>query len=222
MEVGAAGDLPVDEPVLHEAVQRGRNGRRSPPRCEDEAWFPGGIDIDAWRSDVAALDGEEAEWEEWVLNAYDAVRERLLAMRPLLEDANATVRMWAAYVLAWFPEDASTTLPVLREQVKHEGSADAAAAAIVAIGLLGDSGDDELVEWLQHEVGSETRSRRWAAATALARLTPGELPATAVDELRLTSSGDAPDLDGEPFPFFEGDLSGYAAATLAGLPAERS
>jgi HEAT repeats len=188
----------------------------------DEQWLPGGVDIDAWRSDVASLDGEEAEWEQWLLNAYDAVRASLPTMRQILEDDNPKVRMWASYVLAWFPEDASTSLPLLLERARRETNSGAAAAAIVAVGLLGRSGDDELVDWLRDEAGSENRLRRWAAATALARLRPADLPPAAVDELRLTSSGDRPDLDAERFPFFEGDLPAYAAATLAGLPPQRS
>jgi hypothetical protein len=105
----------------------------------DEAWLPGGVDIDAWRSDVAALDGEEAEWEAWVLNAYDAVRESLPAMRPLLEDANATVSMWAAGANS----DDDGVAGLRGVVARRSASAPCCAPTALATGSLGGLGSDQ-------------------------------------------------------------------------------
>jgi hypothetical protein len=187
----------------------------------DEEWLPQGISISALRSEVAALEGDDSEYGQWALNAYDAVREQLPVLRPLLDDDSPAVRMWTAYVLSWFPEEAATSLPTIFARAGSEQSRGPAAAAIVALGLLGAPDDAELIAWLEREAAGDDRARRWAAATALARLTPAS-PSARLDELARTAGGDEPDLDGERLPFFSGDLAGYAAASLTLLPAAAS
>ncbi|MFJ8435920.1 hypothetical protein ACIQ9P_31930 [Kitasatospora sp. NPDC094019] len=181
------------------------------------------------------------------LAAYDAVRAELSALSLLLEDEDAEVRATAAYLLAWFPEEADRTLPrllaLLDDAVDRAGGvaglgdeqpeAAATASALVAAGLLGGPA---LVPRLRPFLGAAGRLPRWAAAVALARLgtldgTPGGAPAgvwpvrtvpdagpTTAVLAELAAAEAAPPEPGPPLlEFHDGDLRGYAALSLTQL-----
>jgi hypothetical protein len=172
---------------------------------------PGDEDFDEDEGDYAYLESlSEADRNRLhayvELAAYDAVRSGVYMFRELLSDADADVRQAAAYTLAWFPEAAAGSLPGLDALI---GDAEpVAATALIAMGLLGGSIDEQCLR-------DERPVVRWAAAIAMARTRGDDLPAAAVTEL-LTWAGTTSDA-GVPVPFFDGDAAGYAAMALGRL-----
>lgn len=73
------------------------------------------------------------------MRSYDAVLAEIPALLTLLDDENPRVRTRTAYLLAWFPELADTSLPLLLDVVAHEHDAVAKATSLVAVGILGTS-----------------------------------------------------------------------------------
>jgi hypothetical protein len=147
------------------------------------------------------------------LDAYDAVRRELPSLAGLLEDGDAAVRTAAAYLLAWFPEESVRLLPPLLRLVERETDLAVLATALVAAGLLGDG---TLVDLLRGFLVAEQQPVRWAAATALVRLGAVGDGGAAVAELTAAQVV-LPEAGSAGIPFHEGDLRGYAAASLAGL-----
>jgi hypothetical protein len=160
---------------------------------DDEQWLP---------EQRPAAAGVAAEV---VLDTYAAVRAGVPLLGELLGDADPAVRTGAAYLLAWFPDDAARTLPALAVLAQRDDHAPAVAAALLAIGLLGGQPDPAAL--------TDTRRLvRWGAAVALARTDgPGADPRVA-DEL-LSWAGGAVAVD-RRMPFLDGDLGGYAAMAL--------
>ncbi|OIK23665.1 hypothetical protein VT52_031345 [Streptomyces malaysiense] len=151
------------------------------------------------------------------LGAYDAVRAGAPALLPLLGDADAAVRAGTAYVLAWFPEAAGESLPRLLATLDEEREPVVLATALVAAGLLGDTGTGpELALRLRPFLGAGEPVVRWAAATALARLGGRgvEAAVTADVAAELVAAARDPAPGEPPIPFHEGDLRGYSAASL--------
>ncbi|SEF91181.1 HEAT repeat-containing protein [Thermomonospora echinospora] len=205
----------------------------------DESWLPQAVDIVRWRTHVAetkATSPEEAQrkmdawveeapdenerrsrefWRTWhsfeyelrqavsELAAYDAVRAAVPALCGLLEDSDPGVRAGAAYVLGWFPEEAGTSLPALLRAAAAEPN------AVIAVGLVGDASH---VAPLRPFLRGQDPALRCAAALALARL--GVTEAEVIGELAVAAANPP---DDHWLVFFEGDLRGYASATLAGL-----
>ncbi|MGW3244435.1 HEAT repeat domain-containing protein [Streptomyces sp. NPDC001070] len=151
------------------------------------------------------------------LAVYDAVRGELPRLGALLDDTDPEVRAITAYVLAWFPEESGGTVPRLVRLLDGEANASVAASAIVALGLLGDP---SLSARLARYLTDRDRVLRWAAATALARLGGAGTGPDAVTEVvtELALAGAEPPEPCPPgIPFHEGDLRGYAAASLTQL-----
>ncbi|MDI1460627.1 HEAT repeat domain-containing protein [Catellatospora sp. KI3] len=144
------------------------------------------------------------------LDVYDAVRAGVPLLRELLRDPDPAVRIRAAYALAWFPEEAASSGPVLLaaatdardtfEQVR------VSATALVAASLLGHGPPADLL-------AAPDRVTRWAAAVATALVDGEDAPDAAVTELLGWASGAPRD----QIPFLDGNLAG-----LAGLVLERS
>ncbi|MFF7092398.1 hypothetical protein ACFY9A_08365 [Streptomyces rubradiris] len=86
----------------------------------------------------------------------------------LLDDADPRIRTRIAYLLAWFPEVAATTLPLLLARTAREDDPVVAATALVAAGLIGTAA---LAADFDPYLDAEEPLTRWAAATALVRIT---------------------------------------------------
>jgi hypothetical protein len=124
-----------------------------------------------------AEDDEERAWREGyctqvligaeaVVRSYDAVREALPALAVLLSSDSPELRAETASLLAWFPEFAATSVPLLTAFVASEASPGAAATGVVALGLLGAP---ETVPFIRRYLDSKTPELRWASAFALTR-----------------------------------------------------
>ncbi|MEU7678695.1 hypothetical protein AB0C42_28200 [Micromonospora taraxaci] len=157
-------------------------------------------------------------WAYVEVATYDAVRAGVPLFRTLLRHSDPGVRTVAAYTLAWFPEDATSSVPALAGAAREPGVASTpgeVATMLVASGLLGAAPD---ARWL-----TDPRPLvRWAAAVGRVRVLGAETdPATAEELLRWASApsddDDAEPAEGEWVPFLDGDLGGYAALALRQL-----
>jgi hypothetical protein len=150
------------------------------------------------------------------LAAYDAVRAGVPAFVDILAqpDASAGDRTGAAYALAWFPEEASVSVPALARAAADSEPA-VAASALVALGLVG--GDAE-VGTIEAALDDPRDVVRWGAAIALARLRgPAAGPRVAEELLTWARSDEG---SREEIPFLDGDLAGYASLALGQLGSE--
>ncbi|MFE0552071.1 hypothetical protein ACFW3A_21825 [Streptomyces pilosus] len=165
---------------------------------------------------VAAGNSPDARWS--ALQSYDAVLAELPGLLVLLDDDDARLRTRIAYLLAWFPEFSTTSLPRLLTLAAHEKDPVTAATALLAAGLVGPS---STAEDITPYLDATDPLMRWAAATALIRLAgldgtpvgPGLL-GRAVTELSAAARS--------PFDhvtdYCEGDLFGHIERTVHSLP----
>jgi hypothetical protein len=165
---------------------------------------------------VAAGNSPDDRWS--ALQSYDAVLTELPCLLALLDDDDARLRTRIAYLLAWFPEFAATSLPRLLALAAREKDPVTAATALLAAGLVGPS---STAEDIAPYLDATDPLMRWAAATALIRLAGlGETPVgpgllgRAVTELTAAARS--------PFDrvtdYCEGDLHGHIERTLHALP----
>ncbi len=132
--------------------------------------------------------------------AYDAGKVGVPFLRTLLSDPDLAVATRAAYALAWFPEEAADSIPVLSAATASDPVL--SATSLAALGLLGSDISEAFLTDAQPLT-------RWGAAIALAQTHRDTTPPLAVTELlHWTASPAASD---ERIPFLNGDLSGYAA-----------
>lgn len=154
------------------------------------------------------------------LLSYDAVRAELPGLLPLLDDPDPAVRTGTAYLSAWFPEEAATTLPLLLDRLRIEDSVTVTATALVAVGLLGDR---TLAPRLSSRLDAPEPLIRWAAATALARIGSAEgtdgLGTDLTEQVIAELAAAAADPPKPGIDYNEGDLPGYTSRSLLSLSA---
>jgi hypothetical protein len=154
-------------------------------------------------------------WAYVALATYDAVRAGVPVFRALLGHADPDVRLVAAYLLAWFPEEADDSVAALARAVDVAETPGAVATMLVSSGLLGAAPDGR---WL-----TDARPLvRWAAAIGRARVLGAAADPATVEELLRWASAPSEDdttepVEGEWVPFLNGDLGGYAALALRQL-----
>ncbi|MFJ5837540.1 hypothetical protein ACIQGO_12355 [Streptomyces shenzhenensis] len=153
------------------------------------------------------------------MRSYDTVLAELPTLLTLLGDENPQVRTRTAYLLAWFPDLADTSLPLLLDLAAHEHDAVAKATSLVAVGILGTT---TLAGTLAADLDAEDSLVRWAAAIAIAqtaRSADAEVDAPLLDRAiaELAAAAVAP----APVPatdYNQGDFHGHIANTLLALP----
>ncbi|WP_406361483.1 HEAT repeat domain-containing protein [Streptomyces sp. NBC_01579] len=200
----------------------------------DNNYLPNGYDPREDRANLAILRGEADDWAQWigeaaddkqrkqreesyaqvlidaeaVVRSYDAVREALPALAVLLTSGSPELRAETANLLAWFPESAETSIPLLKAFIADEGSPGAAATGVVALGLLGEPAT---VPFIGRYLDSPIVELRWASAFALTRF---GIAGLAVVEV-LTQVVARPPEKAETMSFLSGSYSGLAAMALA-------
>ncbi|WP_143070897.1 HEAT repeat domain-containing protein [Streptomyces malaysiense] len=148
---------------------------------------------------------------EAVVRSYDAVREALPALAVLLTSDSPELRSSTANLLAWFPESAATSVPLLKAFVADEVSPGAAATGVVALGLLGEPA---AVPFIRRYLDSPVVELRWASAFALTRFGIAD---PAVGDV-LTQVVARPPEKTETMSFLSGSYMGLAAMALAETP----
>ncbi|WP_431677880.1 HEAT repeat domain-containing protein [Kitasatospora sp. KL5] len=146
---------------------------------------------------------------EAVVRCYDAVREALPELAVLLSSDSPELRAETANLLAWFPESAATSVPLLQAFVADEVSPGAAATGVVALGLLGDPAT---VPFIERYLDSPVVELRWASAFALTRF---GIAGPAVVDVLTQAVARPPEKTGT-MSFLSGSYRGLAAMALAG------
>jgi hypothetical protein len=159
---------------------------------------------------------EERDAEKWALAAYDAVRRGVGVYREALDCGDPQVRLWAAYLLGWFPEERVASLPPLVRRLEVEPDPSVAATTAIATGLVAPAADAATWRALMGRLRAQQQVERWAAAIALARM--DQLPDRGVVEALYRCVRHAEPLV-HSVPYLEGDLPGLAALALADLEA---
>lgn len=200
----------------------------------DNNYLPNGYDPREDRAYLENLRGEADEWAQWIGEAaddeqrkqreeswaqalidaeavvcsYDAVREALPALAVLLTSGSGELRAQTANLLAWFPECAATSIPLLKAFIAEEGSPGAAATGVVALGLLGEP---ETVPFIRRYLDSPIVELRWASAFALTRFGIADPDVVEVLEQVLAR----PPEKAKTMSFLSGSYMGLAAMALA-------
>ncbi|GID96595.1 hypothetical protein Adi01nite_60070 [Amorphoplanes digitatis] len=144
------------------------------------------------------------------LSVYDAVRAGVPLYCALLADEDPSVRLAAAYALAWFGEDALAVGGPLASAA-GDARAEIAATALVALGLVG-TGDPAAERVVRAALADDRDLVRWGAAVAHARLRGPAADPAAAAELLSWAGGDGPTR--REVPFLDGDVSGLAGLAL--------
>ncbi|MER6981100.1 hypothetical protein [Streptomyces carpinensis] len=200
----------------------------------DNNCLPNGYDPREDRAYLSRLRGEADEWAQWIAEAadderrkqreescaqvlidaeavvrsYDAVREALPELAVLLTSGSPELRAETANLLAWFPESAATSIPLLKAFVADEVSPGAAATGLGALGLLGEPAT---VPFIGRYLDSPIVELRWASAFALTRF--GIAGPAVVDVLSQVVA--RPPEKTETMSFLNGSYRGLAAMALA-------
>jgi HEAT repeat protein len=205
----------------------------------DESWLPDPFPVASYRqravggdrilraAPTPAGDDDDSSYQYWMsldeqqqdqmyahieLAIYDAVRAGVPLYCALLADEDPSMRTAAAYALAWFSEDAGTSVGPLAAAAGDPEAA-VAATASVALGLVGT--DNRVAARTVHAALTDRRDLvRWGAAVALARL-HGPAADAAATELLSWAGGDG--ASRVEIPYLDGDLAGYAALALRHL-----
>ncbi len=146
-------------------------------------------DIRDWVAAGNPVDARDAS-----MRSYNAVLVELPALQGLVNDENPRVRTRTAYLLAWFPELAGTSLRLLLGLAAYEDDAVTKATSLVAVGILGMTAVPRI---LVACLDDEDSLVRWAAATAIAqtaRSAAAELDSPLLDRAvaELTAAAAAP------------------------------
>jgi len=191
----------------------------------EEAYLPDGVDALALRrrleeSDSKLSPSDRAECATYgygprvELDCYDAVRRGVPVLIERLVEDDERLRCAAAYALAWFPEDASQSLPALGRVLVGASDEAEVANALLAIGLLARSSHPTVDPLPFHGFLSHASLIvRTAAAIAVAR----DPLADDLVKILVNAIQSAEQLEdrGRDLRFNEGGLTGYASIVLA-------
>lgn len=218
-----------------------------------EAYMPFGFAdaIAAMREDLAELQartpeqraeedgdaewGSDEEWLGWIVAITDEARQGVPRFIQLLGEGRERVRVAAAFMLSWLPEEAEMFAPALWEAANNDRSDTVRANALIALALALD--DDAFAEYVPEVLGMLSDGEpivQFAAAVALGTRAPDDSP-DAVTQILLDAvaragaeeeeDADADDVEegdeearGEPswmIPWFDGEIGAYASAVLA-------
>ncbi|GAA1600601.1 hypothetical protein [Catellatospora bangladeshensis] len=149
-----------DHPYLVTGFPIGR--LRPSPDAVDESWH---LLYSEWSG--RTYDGRAPEGSA-ELRVYDAVRVEVPRIVPLLADPDGAVAEAAAYLLAWFPEQARTTVGPLVDAAFRGGlRRDARVSALLAAGLAARTPGPALSAGLEL-LSDPDGEVRWAAAASWA------------------------------------------------------
>ncbi|MCO5974804.1 HEAT repeat domain-containing protein [Actinoallomurus soli] len=123
------------------------------------------------RSSVGAL-GSEIMPDSYELDpdevaAYDAVKEGVPLFIDLLKGNDRQARIWAAYILGFFPERREEIVPILADVLASETDSQVAATVAISSGLVALPNDPRLSIALERRLHGRHRAERWGAAIGL-------------------------------------------------------
>lgn len=211
----------ADPSRMRSEVERRRQMSKAELEEDHQSWIAAAPNEEersarARRAEWRDLEAERDE-ERWAIEAYDAVRTGVPVYIAALEAPEKAVRLYAAYLLAWFPEEAKVISPAMRRLVAEEADPIVAATACVAAGLAGVKGDSALIDALSARRGSGNRGEAWSAALGLSRLVahPDRSLVADLYSCLFGATGPVP-----YWPFLGGDMSAMAAFMIRDIGPE--
>jgi hypothetical protein len=178
-----------------------------------EEYLPRGLDIGTWRAQLKDLPDENGKYLQWYLDAYEAVRRGVPTFVRLANEMDGEVRLAASYALAWFREDARTSIEVVRQRLEREHEPRLVANAALVLGLLAGYLGESESERLRALLASKDALIRQATAIALVTSLGPRAPVEAIQELIVALQAPAR----EELPWNGGDMLGYISKTLGSL-----
>lgn len=152
-------------------------------------------------------------WNDWERSVYDAVAERIASLAPLLREADESLRVAAAYALAWFPRAGANAIGDVRRAYDASTDEEARATLLIALAMLSrdDPNKNDLVSLLNRvHAGDGSANVRASAAAGLTLL-------GAVDD-DVVKTISAALIDGSTrrteMLWNDGDFVGYLASVL--------
>lgn len=209
---------PPDLTELRRTIQRQSGMTVAELKQEEQAWVAAAQTEEERRARAFQAEFSDPELERdeirWALQAYEAVQAGVPNYVAALSSPDPAVRLYVAYLLAWFPEEQQTSVPALARLLVNESEAVVAATACIAAGLCGNKDDQALTNLLSVRLSSPTRAERWSAAIGLGRLMsrPGRPVVEELYACLMEATAPVPH-----WPFLGGDMSAMSAFTLRDL-----
>jgi len=195
-----------------------------------EAFLPKGTNVEDWKDDVAYLKSELAEeddgnenyldWYKHIdayIDCYKAVLKEVPTYIQCLNDKDEMVRLNAIFALAWFREEAKTSISKVRELLKKETDPKLIASILITLSMLGaylnDTSDHNIFKQYIHE--KYTFLINVSAAISIINILQEDTEKEILDFL-ISNLEKINQLEISPvsFPWNDGDLVGYVADVL--------
>ncbi|MCA2218230.1 HEAT repeat domain-containing protein [Jidongwangia harbinensis] len=184
-------------------------------KADEAAWVAGAADLQerAARERRTSFSNVERDrlTEQWDIEAYDAVRAGVPVYVVALSANHPATQIYAAQLLAYFPEESPSVVPALIPLIGGEDPIVASAAAVAA-GICARGTEDPAAaaaiaaRWER----AENLAERWATGIGLAQLLNDPGPEILAD-VEAATEAPAPV---PHFPFLDGDIAAVAAYTL--------
>ncbi|MEV6305498.1 hypothetical protein AB0M02_39210 [Actinoplanes sp. NPDC051861] len=178
---------------------------------EQEAWVEAAGDEEerAAREHRALFADVEEDREQLAVDlaAYDAVRAGVPVYLEALTGPETAVRLYAAHLLSWFPEESARIVPALTRVIAGDPDPIVAATACVAAALCAPrrgEPDRALVAALATRLDSENLAERWSALIGSA-IAGAPVDTEELARCRDEAAGRVPH-----WPFLDGDIGAMA------------
>ena len=195
-----------------------------------EAFLPKGPNVEDWMDDVAYLKSELEEedngnkdyldWYKHIdayIDCYKAVLKEVPTYIQFIKDMDDNIRLNAIFALAWFREEANTSITKIRELLKKEENPTLIASILITLSMLGaylnDISDHNIFK--QYIEGDYPFLIKVSAAISMINILQENTEKETLDFL-IFNLEKISQLEISPgsFPWNDGDLVGYVADVL--------
>jgi len=195
-----------------------------------EAFLPKGPNVEDWMDDVAYLKSELEEedngnkdyldWYKHIdayIDCYKAVLKEVPTYIQFIKDMDDNIRLNAIFALAWFREEAKTSITKIRELLKKEANTILIASILITLSMLGaylnDISDHNIFK--QYIEGDYPFLIKVSAAISMINILQENTEKETLDFL-IFNLEKISQLEISPgsFPWNDGDLVGYVADVL--------
>ncbi|TFG17438.1 MAG: HEAT repeat domain-containing protein [Promethearchaeota archaeon] len=195
-----------------------------------EAFLPKGPNVEDWMDDVAYLkieleeeDNGNKDYLDWYkhidayIDCYKAVLKEVPTYIQFVKDTDENIRLNAIFALAWFREEAKTSITKIRELLKKEENPILIASILITLSMLGaylnDISDRNIFK--QYIDGEYSFLIKISAAIGMINILQENTEKETLDFL-ISNLEKLSQLETSPgsFPWNDGDLVGYVADVL--------
>jgi hypothetical protein len=194
-----------------------------------EAYLPKGPNVEDWVIDAEQLK-EEAQSEElgdieedWLkhidsfIDSYKATLKEISTYYTCLESKDLDIKIMAIFAIAWFREEAKTSIIKMRNLIKKISDEKIIANSLISLSMLGSYLEDKNDEQLFRTYLTESSSLlvKFSAAIALVNILEEEVDSAPIDYI-LKEIPTIVDLNLSPyeFPWNDGELLGYISEVI--------